>query len=375
MSIIHEALKRQERDAANLPQPALLATTDPRLVIPPLSAIAGPAILGAGGVIVAAMLTYLATRPPQITVIVPPDRQLLAARATPASLDYLPLLSGNSALLTNSGAEPTLHFDEQPASTYAQTPSMERPSAEIPPSDFVEIPVPAVGPVVPMSPASGRNERLPETVAPGARGNSGSNDVPAGLLTIALSEGRIEAITGEVQVNDRPADRGKPILVGSRIITGADGSAALAFQHANMQLVAGTNARIGKLERRTTAAGATTEEVNVHLDAGAVRSVVPPGQGSVEVKTDAVSAVSRNGTFMVIKDASGAITVSGEEGDVRVTAKSDPGKPITVRSGETIRYDNGQWRAATPASEAPVEEEIAVAGGKKAGFRINLIPE
>jgi hypothetical protein len=77
---------------------------------------------------------------------------------------------------------------------------------------------------------------------------------------------------------------------------------------------------------------------------------------------------------MVIKDKTGGITVSGEDGSVKIWSKSEPGRSITVMPGESARYDNGEWRTTAPATAvaSSVDEEPVLVGGKKAGFRINI---
>ena len=414
MSIIHEALKRQERTSSSLPNPESLASA-PLIEVTNTSSAILTAIIGGGGVILAALITYLLMRPSDITVVIPPvlpesgQPQISMAAATtpgPTRLEFIPLQAVAPALskqpdvadiaevsplaeysdLSEHPPEPQQsEFKQIPVSVREEhgvqiiTPIITSTNNEvIPPTTptveaFKPVNVPPVQSV--QSVPAWENTQTPATpkvIKPINRATR-KPVIPEGAMTIEIATARLEAITGPVKVNGKSAAGGDKIKIGSRISTGKSGSAALGFERADMQLVNSTRVKIIGLERRTDKSGNLAEDVKIQLTSGSLRNVVRIGRGSVSVTTDNLSIGTQNGTFMVLKNDDGSVSISAEAGLIQVNSKNRSNGSYIVQAGESIAFrDDVPIDGTKPNLNSAKKRGIKIPRRSTGSFRINV---
>lgn len=342
MSIIHEALKRKH-------EPPVAQTPDQRAVFP--APRAGfdrsqliPAILGGGGVLVAALMTYVITRPNDVTVIVPPqERQVVVA----SELERIP---GPGEEISMEGLD--LPAIAEPAPF---VPSLSAARSVEPEPPFG---IPVFAPVapgranqaVPRVGLAGKADPVltePSISSPSITSSAGpsviapmEDPVPANAVTIEMSEAKLQSMTGTVIVDGASARPGNSLRVGSEI-RASTGEASVEFSRADVNLSTGANAKISRLERRIGRSGTTEEDVTLHLNNGEARAVVRPGGGSVLVSTDLLTAATQSGAFSIKANNDGSVSVVNEGGSVTLIPSERQNAPITLSPNQRATYKNG----------------------------------
>ncbi len=373
MSIIHQALKRKERTAGDGTEVDLRSPGGATAV---WQAPWFPGALAAAGVILAALLTYLVTRPGEITVIIPPPAASTAplqATAAPTSANpvadplqagtpppievppgyayqpaFAPATQGQTAMPPPAPASVTSGYATsptggvQPGAAPAYAPPAAPPAPAEPiasPNEFPHIPV-----------YGGRYTTEPAGTAPPSSAPSPpqasptaapASDLPPNAVTIEMSEGRLESFSGGVSVNSSIPQPGAPLRVGTVVTTAPGAAASMGFERAQIDISGGSSARVSRLERRSDGEGGR-EEVTVHLSSGNARTVVRPGGGTVLVSTDQLTAAATSGAFQIQARADGAVTVQSEGGQVRLVPRGGA-DPITLSNGERVTWSNNAW--------------------------------
>jgi hypothetical protein len=379
VSIIHDALRRKERipdggasggrlnGASPAGSPGSSGPDGIGAAVEARIAHFYPAIIGGGGVILAALITYLLSRPGEITVVVAPPPGTASAQA-PATAAALTATAGGSAALDAANAgyqyqpwQPGAAVNPlmaQPAPSAPVAPMMPGapplaattlppagPDASIPYADpepsFRNIPVyhgatltNPQAPAAPQSPA-----RSAATTSP----SPPLSDLPPDAVTIEMSQADLASQTGGVTVNGSPSQPGAKLRVGSEIRTGQSGAATVNFSRASVDLSQGSAARISRLERRVSTTGAEEEEVTLHLNEGSAHAVVQPGNGSVLVSTPALTAATQSGAFTVSTHDDGSVSVRSEGGAVRLVPTGRQNESYILRANESVVYRDGQW--------------------------------
>lgn len=390
MSIIHEALKRKERlEAGDTSVPERGAAGPGKGGAAFWQAPWFPGALAASGVLLAATLTYLVTRPGEITVVLPPPAQPTSATlaapggtapvapelAYPAPTPPVPpgYAFQPAYPAAYPGAPPASPAGTAHAGTYGATgvptgvpvapgpqaatgepgagypadaavasePSAGTPSATATTSEYPHIPVygaiPGITPGVPSSPAA----TAANPAQTGSRVTPSTAELPPNAVTIEMSQGRLESFSGGVSVNSTVPQPGAPVRVGTVVSTQPGAAATLAFENAQVDVAGASTARVSRLERRSDPSGSAREEVTVHLANGNARTVVRPGGGQVLISTDQVTAAASSGAFQVQARADGSVTVQSEGGQVRLVPRS--GEPMTLGVGQQATWRNGAW--------------------------------
>lgn len=402
MSIIHEALKRKERlEAGDASVPVRGSSGAGRGGAAFWQASWFPGALAASGVLLAATLTYLITRPGEITVVLPPPAQPTAAASlsaaggttvgspelplSPQPLDappgyaFQPAYPGGPAAPVGAAAPIGAAYasgyspagapgsvagtppppavpggagdprGEYQAEAVTPEPAPGLPAATTSSSEYPHIPVygaiPGITPGVPASAASAApsppaSSAGPATPRASSTGSSGS-ELPPNAVTIEMSQGRLESFSGGVSVNSTVPQPGAPVRVGTVVSTQPGAAATLAFEHAQVDVAGASTARVSRLERRSDPTGSAREEVTVHLATGNARTVVRPGGGQVLISTDQVTAAASSGAFQVQARSDGSVTVQSEGGQVRLIPRS--GEPMTLGVGQQATWRNGGW--------------------------------
>ncbi len=365
MSIIHEALKRRDEETGvDVPGDEVFeedGTGAPTWL---------PAALGAGGVILAAVLTYTLTRPSEITVIVPPPglAAVAPAPAAPGALDAVstsidaPMAEGFlPPVLVPSEPVPQNGIVTGPGNVYVPqaTPRQTAPQGSIPATNLASPGSPATGAMpmpgsdAPFSPAGDPAGMM--SVPPGLEPPADYRDIPVyngaqlanppdlpeDAMTIEMAEGRLVNAGGAVNVNGAPAPPGASLRVGSEIRTDPGGGASLAFDRAQIELSSASTARITRLERQSSGTGRANEQVSLYLRNGSARTSVRPGEGSVLLSTEQVTATSQSGSFTVTANPDGSVVVKNEGGTVRVAPNGQPDATVTLENGQSVTYRNG----------------------------------
>jgi hypothetical protein len=374
MSIIHDALRRKEQapNGAVSAQGgvtgfsgtgAASANGGPASagsVPAPASKIAQfyPAIIGGGAVVLAALVTYLISRPGEITVVVSPPPGMSATQSTalaagaPGSPNasnpgymYQPWQTGTpvNPLVPQPGT-PVAPLGPGAMPGTALPPAANLPPTAVPPlgpdaaipyadpePSFRSIPVYHGATLTNPQPAQPATPRIPST------------DLPPNAVTIEMSEASLASQTGGVTINGAPSQPGAKLRVGSEIRTDQTGGATVNFSRASVDLSQASAARISRLERRVSTSGAAEEEVTIHLNQGSAHTVVQQGQGSVLVSTPALTAATQSGAFTVATHADGSVSVRSEGGSVRLVPTERQNESYMLRPNETVVYRNGQW--------------------------------
>ncbi|MEK8024133.1 MAG: hypothetical protein AAB229_10050 [Candidatus Hydrogenedentota bacterium] len=401
MSIIHEALKRRDladrgmpgmQEQSRLNPSGLTVALDRGFRPEPSPSFASgmgsasapmsqylPAVIGGGGVLIAALMTYLLTKPGEITVVVPPPAQPVPIAAASISAPSQELSSINPANMNpfrGTVLAPDNEYSFQPidalpgvpisplAAPVSPTlaPAAQQPSA-VPPS-FPGIPVytgrsnippqsvaqpitadlpptvrvlPSAAPSVLTTPAPAVATAAPSTVL------TVPSDLPPEAITIEMTDAKLQSFAGPVTVNGMVPRPEEKLRVGSQIKTSGAGEASVEFSRAHVDLVGTSAAQIRRLERRVGATGMPEEDVTLHVGHGTARTIVRPGGGSVLVSTDAVTATSSNGAFTVSAAQDGTVTIQNEGGVVKLVPSDRPNETYTLRGAERVTYRNGAF--------------------------------
>ncbi|HBW46695.1 TPA: hypothetical protein DEF17_02025 [bacterium] len=333
MSIIHDALKRRDEEMSAVQHEQVEEQEEHFFIEEQIPAWV-PAVLAVGGIALAAILTYLLTKPRDITVIVPPSEKNISSRQITAEypqlnpvlgeytnpnenmrdVSSLPQTRLTPSSLQNTGLAAPIIQDAQLRNGIPQ-PVEQTPYIE----DFRDIPV-------------YHGTEL-----------SNPNELPPNAVTIEMAEGRVESVFGAARINGASAVPGGSLQVGSEISTDADGGTALAFDHANIELAQSSNARVTRLERQSKPNGEVSEEVTLHLVSGTAKALVRPGKGSVLISTKNVTATSSSGAFTVTTKEDGSVSVRGQGGTVRLVPTSNPDASYILNGNENVEFRDGKW--------------------------------
>lgn len=333
MSIIHEALKRKNETAKESPPDieTLLGTAKSRGLSEHRSHLF-PALLGGGGVILTALITYLIARPGAVTIVVPPaDRAIIMA-------SELEPVAGPS--------EEFLPVDEMPAEEIPAMGVIEDIAPITPVQENFGIPVYAPLPNKPArtsGPPQAREAAQLPPAKPVVLEVESDNGIPSNAVTIEMTQAKLGSFAGAVTVDGASARPGALLRVGSEIKS--TGEASVGFERADVELIGSTAARISRLERRIGRSGTPEEDVTLHLKNGAARALVRPGGGSMLVSTDALTAATQNGAFRIETAPDGSVTVINEGGTVNLIPSARQNEPMTLQPNQRITFRDGAFVA------------------------------
>lgn len=347
MSIIHDALKQHDKEISGVKD----EIKNEEISITEIPAWL-PAALGVGGIFLAALLTYLLTKPGEVTVIVAKDNKTVPVNQHAVN-SSIPTNNVDVNLDPISGPYLSPYISptqtQQNNSSVNIGPQLQSPQSEINNQPLISQQTQIVQSQIELQSKNAYAENQPFIQdfrdIPVYHGTELTNpdDVPPDALTIEMSEGQISSVSGSSFINGSSAAPGNGIKVGSIINTAADGNATLSFNKADVDLGNNSSAKITRLERVTKPNGGVSEEVTVYLSNGNANAIVRPGEGSILLSTKTVTASSSSGAFQISSDAEGNVKVKSNGGQVKLVENSNPNSSVIVSANETVVFRNGKF--------------------------------